>query len=84
MSNNASAAEPKDSPLMKAWEAYKLTDDYRNSLHWALRLAPHAQAGSPEQLTREEKIMPHATRKQNIEGSLWASFYAGFNAKATP
>lgn len=25
----------KDSPLMKAWEAYKLTDDYANTRKWA-------------------------------------------------
>ena len=30
---------PADSPLMKAWEHYKATDDYRNSLHWATELA---------------------------------------------
>lgn len=26
---------PQDHPLMRAWEAYKLTEEYTNSKHWA-------------------------------------------------
>jgi hypothetical protein len=26
---------PKDHPLMKAWEQYKVTDDYTNTRKWA-------------------------------------------------
>lgn len=28
---------PPDSELMKAWEKYKASDDYANSLHWAAK-----------------------------------------------
>lgn len=33
---SASAAVPKDHPLMVAWEAYKLTEDYANTKKWAV------------------------------------------------
>lgn len=29
------APVPKDHPVMKAWEAYRQSDDYRNSFKWA-------------------------------------------------
>lgn len=32
---NAMVALPKDSPIMRAWDAYKATPDYANSLKWA-------------------------------------------------
>lgn len=32
----------KDDPLMKAWEAYKATDDFANTRHWALK-EPHTE-----------------------------------------
>ena len=35
MLSDAMTPEPKDSPLMKAWEAYKVTDDYANTRKWA-------------------------------------------------
>lgn len=31
----AMAPVPQDHPLMKAWNAYKATEDYSNTLHWA-------------------------------------------------
>ena len=31
----AQTMEPRDSPLMKAWEAYKSTDAYQNTRRWA-------------------------------------------------
>jgi hypothetical protein len=31
-----------DSPLMKAWEAYKATDEYANTAYWALQ-SQHTQ-----------------------------------------
>lgn len=31
----AMAALPKDSPIMRAWDVYKATPDYANSLKWA-------------------------------------------------
>jgi hypothetical protein len=32
----AMAQVPKDSPLMKAWERYKASDEYENTRRWAL------------------------------------------------
>ena len=34
---SAMAPVPKDDPLMIAWEAYKATDEYANTRHWALK-----------------------------------------------
>lgn len=33
---SVSAAVPSDHPLMKAWEAYKQTEDFANSRKWAM------------------------------------------------
>lgn len=72
---------PPDSPLMKAWEAYQATDDFKNTLYWAsaetrmrperaqeLGLDPTANVATPEMLAERRK------------GSLWGAFMAGFNA----
>ena len=34
--NDALTPEPKDSPLMKAWEAFKASSEYANARKWAL------------------------------------------------
>lgn len=58
---------PKDHPLMIAWEAHKASDEYVNSLRWA-------------QYVRQDDNLrlshPH------VEGSLWALFVAGWEARA--
>lgn len=81
MSSEAMGPCPPDSDLMKAWNAYKATEDYSNSHFWAttekrtrperateMGLDPMANVATPEM------------REQRIEGSLWAAFMAGFAA----
>lgn len=78
---NAMSPCPPDSDLMKVWEAYQATDDFKNTLYWAsaetqmrperaaeVRLDPAANVATPEMLAERRK------------GSLWAAFMAGFNA----
>lgn len=66
---NASAKLPDDSPLMIAWNAYRATDDYANTLKWARHLSMHLQEA------QATIIHPHT------EGSLWAAFMAGWKAR---
>jgi hypothetical protein len=61
---------PDDSPLMIAWEAYKRTDGYANTLKWAR----HVAVKERETNALIEIQHPHT------EGSLWAAFMAGYNA----
>lgn len=58
-----------DDPLMIAWTAYKSTEDFSNSLKWAM--AYEYSAGRP---IAESQRVAHA------EGSLWAAFMQGFKA----
>lgn len=78
---NAMTLCPPDSDLMKAWNAYQETEDFKNTLYWAtaetrmrperaqeVGLDPTANVATPEMLVERRK------------GSLWAAFMAGFNA----
>jgi hypothetical protein len=77
----ASQPCPPDHPLRKAWDAYKATWAYENSLGWALQIAPMVQAGSPDaNHQRRFEIMPFEQRKRHAEGSLWAAFMEGYRA----
>lgn len=75
-----SGPTPKDSELSKAWEAYRDTEDYRNSKHWAMTIAPMIQVGDPDADRKRYSLMPVDQRERHIEGSLWAAFMAGFGA----
>lgn len=79
---NAMSPLPKDHPMMVAWEAHKATEDYANSLHWALRVMPMLQAGAPEAVTKADVcgLMPLEQRTRHVEGSMWAAFLAGWDA----
>lgn len=61
---------PPDSPLMKAWTAYKETDDFKNSEKWARLLVVNNEQGY--------FAHPHLT------GSMWAMFMAGWIAAGGP
>lgn len=77
---NAQAPCPPDSALMKAWEAYKATEDYANSYGWATRYIPEDDPEEIERIrssgsnpwTRQMKV-------QAVEGSLWAAFTQGWD-----
>lgn len=62
-------ADP-DGPLMKAWEAFKQTDEFANSHRWARTMT---LTFSPD----GEKIL---CEQPHLIGSLWAIFSAGFQA----
>ena len=62
---------PKDSPLMRAWEAYKASPEYANAKKWACTARVDDHADGSMTLT-----YPHT------DGSLWAAFAAGFSAQA--
>lgn len=81
MTERAMAPCPPNSDLMKAWNAYQGTEDFKNTLYWAttenrmrperaeeLGVDPHTNVASPELLADYRK------------GSLWAAFVAGFAA----
>lgn len=70
----------KDSPLNIAWESYRATEDFANSKHWALEIAPMIQGGSRDAKRQRYSLMPIVQRERHVEGSLWAAFMAGFNA----
>lgn len=71
---------PADDPMMQAWAAYKATPEYKNSVRWALTIAPMLQAGDPEAETKRLSLAPIEQRTQHVEGSMWAAFSAGFRA----
>ncbi len=78
---DAMAPCPPDSDLMKAWQAYKATEDYANTLYWT-------QADTRMRPERAEELgvdplanrATYEMRQQRAEGSLWAAFMAGFDA----
>lgn len=72
------SALQEDDPRMIAWNAYKQTEAFKNSKHWALRVAPMFQAGEARDATHD--LMPIDQRTRHVEGSLWAAFHAGYNA----
>lgn len=78
---NAMSQCPPESDLMKAWNAYKETESYKNSLYWAstdlrMRQERAAERGIPPEANRATPEM----RRQYAEGSLWAAFMNGWDA----
>lgn len=61
---------PKNHPLMIAWEAHKATPEYENSLKWAMTLSLEDRGSGVQAI-----MHPHT------EGSMWACFLAGWQAK---
>lgn len=72
---------PPDSDLMKAWEAYQATDDFKNSLYWATtdnRMRPErAEEVGLDPLANR---ITYEMRGERAKGSLWAAFMTGFGA----
>lgn len=72
---------PPDSDLMKAWNAYQETEDFKNTLYWAT-----TETKMRPERAEELGIDPLANRptsedrQRTATGSLWASFMAGFEA----
>jgi hypothetical protein len=70
---------PPDNALMKAWNAYQETDDFKNSLIWAT-VTRYTDAGNQNFVVDEAaNQISDFQREQHAKGSLWAAFMAGFN-----
>lgn len=78
---NAMAPCPPDSPLMKAWEAHKASEQYANSYSWATRYIPEDDPSEIERIRQSgANAWTRAMKLQAVEGSLWASFSAAWAA----
>ena len=75
---NAMALCPPDSLLMKAWEAYQATDDFKNSYNWATAAIKYAVLPVPSDPTANRFTEEHY--RQFVQGSLWAAFMQGWQA----
>ena len=65
------AQVPDDDPMMIAWEAYRATEEARNTFKWAR----HIEVAQGDALQGQIIVShPHTT------GSLWAAFVAGYQA----
>jgi hypothetical protein len=71
---------PLDSPLMKAWEAYRATENYKNSKHRALTIWPMLQHDDPGADRKRYSLIPIEDRERYVEGSLWGAFMEGFRS----
>lgn len=74
---NAMAPCPQDSSLMKAWESYKKTEDFKTSLKWVTE-EQRKPLMPPTDPTANGVSDFH--RDQWAQGSMWAAFMAGFKA----
>lgn len=77
--SEAMAPVSKDSATMRAWEAYKATDDYKNTHLWATRYIPD---DDPQELERIRASGANPWTKElkikAVEGALWAAFMHGW------
>lgn len=77
MSAGAMAPCPPDSELMKAWNTYQASDDFKNSFKWVT--AEQRKPLVPQAGTDANVATDH-NRDQWAQGSMWAAFMAGFAA----
>jgi hypothetical protein len=70
--------DPK-SELFLSWKRFQETEEFANSKHWALVIAPFVQSGSAEK-RRFYETMPFEQRERHIMGSLWTMYMRGFEA----
>lgn len=78
---NAMTPCPADSDLMKAWEAYKATDDYANSYSWATQFIPEDGPAEVERVRASgANYFGREQRMSAVQGSLWTAFMTGFAA----
>jgi hypothetical protein len=74
---NAMTPCPPDSELMRAWEIYQATDDFKNSFAWVTVNQRHLRVGPP--LPGSNPVTTQ-DRDRWAMGSMWAAFMAGFEA----
>jgi hypothetical protein len=70
---NVSARVPDDDPLMIAWKAWRANDEYATAKQWAEYLV--IESNGPN-------MSAWRAKHPQLEGSLWAMFVAGWNARA--
>lgn len=80
MASEAQTPLDENLPIMVAWHKYIETEEFKNSKHWAMRIAPMIQTDDPNKRKRIEDILPHEMRDNHVQGALWAAFYAGWEA----
>lgn len=72
---------PADSDLMKAWNAYQETDDFKDSLYWATTETKMRKERAQElNVPPEANIANTVDRERMAKGSMWAAFITGFAA----
>lgn len=64
--SNAQTALPNDHPMMKAWNEFCATDEFKNALHWAVAIK--YDDGRP---------IDDIQREQHAKGSMWLAFTKG-------
>jgi hypothetical protein len=70
---NAQSPLSKDDPLLIAWKAHQQTPEYDNSKRWAQTFMLCNSRDDPSKVE---------VQYCSLEGSLWAMFVAGWNARA--
>jgi hypothetical protein len=73
---NAMTPCPPDSELMKAWNAYQETEDFKNSFAWVTVNQRQQQTRTPS----GANPVTDEHRDRWAQGSMWAAFMAGFEA----
>ena len=76
--SHALAPCPADSDLMKAWNAYKATEEYANSYKWATAAVEHIVL--PEPTDPNANRFTEESYRRFADGAMWAAFTAGFAA----
>ena len=69
MSQTAMAL-PEDHPMMKAWNAFCSTDEFKNALRWAV-----------ETKYDDGRPVHDIQREQHAKGAMWLAFTAGMEAR---
>lgn len=77
MTAGAMSPCPPDSDLMKAWNAYQASDDFKNSLKW-VTIEQRKELKPPDDPTAN--AVTDENRDGWAQGSMWAAFLAGFAA----
>lgn len=70
METTTQAVLSKDHPMMKAWNEFQETDEFKNALKWAV--ATQYDDGRP---------IGDIQREQHAKGSMWLAFTKGMECR---
>lgn len=65
-------ALPKDHPMMKAWDEFCATDEFKNALRWAV-----------ETQYDDGRPIDAIQREQHAKGAMWQAFTRGMECHAS-